>query len=132
MGVRAKPENRIKIINQLTGDPDECLFFEQMGGVYFWSTKYKVLEAMYELNKNFRLRGEATLDEFYTMLKLPEIYYGDFFGWEEYFGRIFYGYSWIDFYLKYYDSYDKDIPGYFKIVWPFPPHRFDNGYPPDG
>ncbi len=50
------------------------------------------MDAEYHLNRNFVLRGVASLNEFYAFLGLPETRYGDEVGW-----TVADGYSWIDF-----------------------------------
>ena len=53
--------------------------------IYFQSTKADVIEAEYCLNRNFQLRGSASVREFFAFLgildKFPEIY-GDALGWD--------------------------------------------------
>ena len=118
-------ERKIKIVNQLTGDPDECLFFEQIGGVFFWSTMLDVVKAEYHLNRNFILRDYAYLNELYDFLGIPKTKAGEVLGWNTYDGAAFYGYSWIDFDHKWYDSHANDIPGYYYIHMPFAPHEIE-------
>lgn len=72
----------------------ECIFtfYDSIGERYFETSIQQVLEAEYHLNRNFCLRGSATVNEFYDFLGLKGIDKGDILGWDindEYF--------WIDF-----------------------------------
>lgn len=61
------------------GEP--VLFYEEHGGRYFESTIEQVLSATYHLNRNYTLRGSATLNELYEFLGLEITEYGDVLGW---------------------------------------------------
>ena len=82
--------------NSPTGS-DKLIFFEEYYGKFFERTEEEVLLAEYHLNRNFILRGYATLNEFYEFLNLPPVKGGDILGWGLYAGEAFYGYSWVDF-----------------------------------
>lgn len=62
--------------------PDSVhLFYDEFSKQYFESTVDKVLQAEYHLNRNFVLRGDASLAEFYQFLGLKsETNYNEF-GW---------------------------------------------------
>ena len=53
--------------------------------IYFQSTKADVIEAEYHLNRNFQLRGSASMREFFAFLgildKFPEAF-EDYLGWD--------------------------------------------------
>ena len=76
---------------------DAILFFDQFSGRYFERTKDEVRTAEYHLNRNFTLRGYATLNELYDFLGLSHIDGGDDLGWSLSVGFDEYGYQWIDF-----------------------------------
>ncbi len=102
---------------------DESLFFEKLCGRYFWKREIDVILAEYHLNRNFILRGECSLNEFYDFLGLPQTKQGSRLGWSVYSGQAFYGYCWIDFSHKKINSYDPDQPPYYEIIMPFPPQE---------
>ena len=60
---------------------DICLFYDEIGGRYFESTPSKVFNAEYHLNRNFALKGCASLNEFYDFLGLDYAEEGDALGW---------------------------------------------------
>lgn len=62
--------------------PDSIhLFYDEFSKQYFESTVDKVLQAEYHLNRNFVLRGDASLTEFYQFLGLKLETKYDEFGW---------------------------------------------------
>ena len=61
------------------GEP--VLFYEEHGGRYFEATIEQVISAEYHLNRNYILRGSATLNELYDFLGLEITEYGDVLGW---------------------------------------------------
>ena len=79
--------------------PEEgyLLFCDEYRGECFERTMTQVIQAEYHFNRNFALRGEASLNEFYSFLNLEPIDGGDEIGWDMAFGDEFAGYSWIDF-----------------------------------
>lgn len=78
-------------------DYGEELFYDEYSERYFSAKLIDVLNAEYELNRLFRLRGYVTLNDFYAFLDLPKTVLGENLGWSEYAGAITYGYEWIDF-----------------------------------
>ena len=75
------------------GDDGETkLFFDVFSGRYFESTIEKVLQAEYAFNRNFILRGDATLAEFYEFLGLEPTPESKILGW-----MVFDDFYWIDF-----------------------------------
>lgn len=73
------------------------LFFDEYSGRYFNSTVENVILAEYQFNRNFVLRGSASLNEFYKFLGILGISGGELLGWSIDECESFYGYSWIDF-----------------------------------
>lgn len=74
-------------------DSEPRLFYDEFSERYFEATTEQVLEAEYHLNRNYILRGYATLNEFYDLLGLEKTDYGDTLGWEPLDEGLF----WIDF-----------------------------------
>ena len=74
---------------------------------FFERTMEQVLKAEYELNRYFILKGQATFNEFLTILDLPPVEDGDAIGWDEYIGEVDYGYRWIDFSHRHYMTDDQ-------------------------
>lgn len=74
-------------------DEEELLFYDVFSQRYFTSTLGKVLQAEYHLNRNFVLRGDVTLNEFYEFLGISGIDGCDNLGWNCCDGEMY----WIDF-----------------------------------
>lgn len=89
--------------------------------IQFESTRFDVMEAIYEANRYFHGRGILTFNEFLTYLGQPPVEGGDDRGWECYVGEAVYGYTWIDFGLK--DCPDE--PWITEIWMACYPHFFD-------
>ena len=64
-------------------DSEPMLFYDEYSGQYFETTTEQVLSAEYHLNRNYTLRGYATLNEFYEFLGLEPTEYGDILGWSQ-------------------------------------------------
>ena len=79
---------------------DDTLFYDSYFQRYFTSTMATVLNAQYHLNRNFALRGEASINEFYAFMGLEEIRGGDAIGWDCY-ELVESGIQWIDFENKF-------------------------------
>lgn len=95
--------------------------FKEYRGECFERTMTQVIQAEYHFNRNFALRGEACLNEFYDFLGLPHIDGGDAIGWDIAFGDEFYGYQWIDFEHESFTL--EDGMECTLINYPFPPTR---------
>ena len=78
-------------------EAEKPLFYDELSGRFFNSTIEQVKDAEYHLNRNFVLRGYASLNEFYEFLGLDKTEYGETVGWNFYLGETEYGYEWIDF-----------------------------------
>ena len=72
---------------------EPVLFYEEFGRRHFTATIEQVLQAEYHLNRNYVLRGDAALNEFYEFLGLGPVEQGDVLGWVVYDE----GTYWIDF-----------------------------------
>lgn len=77
-------------------DSEHILFYESFSQRYFTSTMSSVLNAQYHVNRNFALRGDVPLNEFYEFLGIDDIDCGDDVGWsaDE---SMESGIMWIDF-----------------------------------
>lgn len=64
-----------------TRSEEKVLFYEPIRGEYFEASMNDVLNAEYHLNRNFALRGCASLNEFYDFLGLEKTDFGDAIGW---------------------------------------------------
>lgn len=84
-------------LNPALGAGEKYLFYEEYRGRYFEATMNEVLNAEYHLNRNFAMRGCASLNEFYSFLGLDPMDFGDVLGWGC--GRLVENYEmpWIDF-----------------------------------
>lgn len=89
--------------------------------IMFESTRTDVVEAIYELNRTFSLRGVVSFNDFLKYLDVEPVEEGDARGWEQYIGESIYGYTWIDIGLK--DS--EDEPWVTELFMPVYPHFFD-------
>lgn len=74
---------------------EKMLFYDLYSKRYFESTIAAVINAEYHFNRNFTMRGEACINEFYDFLGITTIQDGDNIGWG--FGYIEDGFTWIDF-----------------------------------
>lgn len=88
-------------------------------GSYFESTVDKVLKAEMELNRQFILGRQVTLNYFFSLLDLNPVEGGDNIGWSVELGSEFYGYSWIDF--EHFDATEADGLEVTIITTPFQP-----------
>ena len=73
------------------------LFYDSFSGQYFESTKERVLNAEYFLNRDLSMRDWATVNEWYEYLDIPTIDGGDDLGWSSGMNFDYYWQSWIDF-----------------------------------
>lgn len=94
---------------------DKVVFYEELSGESITCYEREIMDAEYHLNRNFALRGYASLNEFYEFLGLPKTEYGDAVGWS-----MSYGYGWIDFEHRLINRDDGGTPIY-SIDMIFPP-----------
>ena len=71
---------------------DKLVFYEEISGENIVAYEKEIMDAEYHINRNFTLRGYASLNEFYDFLGIPRTPYGDTVGWST-----SDGYYWIDF-----------------------------------
>ena len=93
-------------------------FYEPFSKNCFESTFADVSNAEYELNRLFILRGDVTMEDFLTILGIPQITNANQFGWGDYIGEVKYGYKWIDFNHR---KKEENGKTYYEINYPFPP-----------
>lgn len=80
---------------QKDSSSETALFYDSYSQRYFQSTLPKVMNAQYHLNRNFNLRGDACVNEFYAFLGIKDIDGGDEIGWGDNLKND--GIYWIDF-----------------------------------
>lgn len=68
-------------------------FYDSFSQRYFETTISKVIEAEYQLNRNFMFNGVISLNDFYEFLGLETTELGESLGWSNVNGDIY----WIDF-----------------------------------
>ena len=76
---------------------DKQLFYDEFSGRYFESTMADVLRAEYGINKQIAEWGSAYLNDFYEMLDIPTMDYGDHLGWSACGLYEMYWNQWLDF-----------------------------------
>lgn len=76
------------------------LFYDEFSQRYFNATTEQVLRAEHEINRILSTDYCVYLNEFYELLGIGHVDYGDYLGWSA--GEITesYGYCWIDFHYK--------------------------------
>ena len=78
-------------------DDNKQLFYDEFSERYFESTMEKVLEAEYELNHIITRDCGAFLNEFYELLGIDTVDYGDYMGWSSFALVEMHWYCWIEF-----------------------------------
>lgn len=74
-------------------EPDEkAVWVDEISGETVEAFEKEIIDAEYHFNRNFVMRGYASLNEFYDFLGLPQTEYGDSVGWS-----CTDGYCWVDF-----------------------------------
>lgn len=67
-----------------SGDPETRLFYDEYSERYFESTIEKVLQAEYDLNRMISIDYGVYLNEFYELLGIDTVDYGNYMGWSTY------------------------------------------------
>ena len=116
---------------------DLTLFYEENSEQFFWSTMADVVQAEYDLNRQFTGLLEASLNDLCRAYGINDCEFGNELGWNAEDGEEYFGYRWIDFEHVWVDAKEfsdmpelqtedeeilSDVPGYFIIRTPFPPH----------
>lgn len=76
---------------------ETLLFYEEHYGEFFERTMLEVQDAEYLLNRKLAIEGEASLNDFFAFLGLPENKIGDALGWSQHLICDFAHPAWIDF-----------------------------------
>lgn len=75
----------------------KILFCEETSGHFFESTLMEVVDAEYQYNRMYSLKGEVKLSQFYELLNIPLTIESQLVGYCMYQDDDAYAYSWIDF-----------------------------------
>lgn len=100
---------------------DEVLFYDELFDVWFRTSLAVVRTAQYHLNRNFILRGEVSMAEFYEFIGLDHPDEFNAIGWGQEF--IDGGCSWIDFSTVLSDKEDGEK--FFILSYTFAPENLD-------
>lgn len=85
--------------------PDQkVIWYDELSGNTIEAYEREIMDAEYHLNRNFALRGYASLNEFYDFLGMPMTKEGESLGWSS-----SDGYYWVDFEHRRID--DDEDPG---------------------
>lgn len=76
---------------------DKRLFYDEYSERYFESTIEKVLQAEYDLNRMISIEYGVYLNEFYELLGIDTVPYGDYMGWSTYELMDCQWNSWVEF-----------------------------------
>lgn len=80
-----------------SSEKDTQLFYDEFSGRYFESTMERVLAAEYEINRIIAQDCGVFLNEFYELLGIETVDYGDYLGWSSFELVEMYWYCWIEF-----------------------------------
>lgn len=107
--------------NPYPGD-DETLFYDELFDIWFRTSLAVVRTAQYHLNRNFILRGEVSMGEFYEFIGLDHPDEFNTIGWGQEF--IDGGCSWIDFSTVLSDKIDGEK--FFILSYTFAPENLND------
>lgn len=81
-------------------EPGKKLFYDEFSERYFESTTEEVLRAEYEINHRLSEFAGVYLNDFYDLLGIPRVDYGDYMGWSS--GELYEctWSSWLEFHHK--------------------------------
>lgn len=99
-------------------DYDELLYYDEYGNRWFKRRPLEMMNAAYQFNRQFILKGYANLNDYYALVGLEPTVEGATIGWSEYNDD---GYAWVDIVMRYIEIDDDDAPGYYQIEFPFEP-----------
>ena len=99
-------------------DYDELLYYDEYANRWFKRRPIEMMNAGYQFNRLFILRGYVSLNDYYTLVGLEPTVEGATIGWSEYNDD---GYAWVDIIHRYVESDDDDMPGYYQVEFPFEP-----------
>ena len=78
-------------------DTGQQLFYDDFSGRYYESTMENVINAEYRLNEMFAYDFGVFLNEYYNLLGIDTVDYGDYLGWSSYEVCEMFGFCWIEF-----------------------------------
>lgn len=91
-------EELVKDKYENTGVEDgKRLFYDEYSERYFEATTETVLKAEYELNRILSQDSGVFLNEFYDLLGIDTVDYGDYMGWSSFELVETYWYHWVEF-----------------------------------
>lgn len=93
---------------------DVILFYDEFSGRYFNATMADILKAEYEVNKKLSNFGEVCLNEFYELVGLNKVDYGDYLGWSTVYLREMYCERRVDFHREKF-ILDDGLEGYIIV-----------------
>ena len=98
------------------------LWYEEYSKRFFEATLEQILSAEYHLNRNYILRGCATINEMYDFFGLDPVEWGDDLGWEP----MDEGEFWIEF--NHFKAKLDDGTEFYILDLPFAPRKAEIGY----
>lgn len=107
-------------LDNSSGKP--ILWYEEYSKRFFEATLEQILSAEYHLNRNYILRGYATINEMYDFFGLDPVEWGDDLGWEP----MDEGEFWIEF--NHFKAKLDDGTEFYILDLPFAPRKAEIGY----
>lgn len=107
-------------LDDSSGKP--VLWYEEYSKRFFEATLEQILSAEYHLNRNYILRGCATINEMYDFFGLDPVEWGDDLGWEPMDESEF----WIEF--NHFKAKLDDGTEFYILDLPFAPRKAEIGY----
>lgn len=107
-------------LDDSSGKP--VLWYEEYSKRFFEATLEQILSAEYHLNRNYILRGCATINEMYDFFGLDPVEWGDDLGWEPIDESEF----WIEF--NHFKAKLDDGTEFYILDLPFAPRKAEIGY----
>lgn len=107
-------------LDDSSGKP--VLWYEEYSKRFFEATLEQILSAEYHLNRNYILRGCATINEMYDFFGLDQVEWGDDLGWEP----MDEGEFWIEF--NHFKAKLDDGTEFYILDLPFAPRKAEIGY----
>lgn len=78
-------------------DDGKQLFYDEYSKQFFRATNETILRAEYEINREVQLNFYATLNEYFRLVGLPTVDYGDQLGWSSAQMYDMYWSDWVEF-----------------------------------
>lgn len=104
---------------------DAILFYDEFSERYFNTTMADMLKAEYEVNKKLSNFGEVCLNEFYELVGLIKVDYGDYLGWSTVDLYEMYGERRVNFHHEKF-ILDDGLEGYIVVLSREPMPGFEN------